>query len=106
MIFRPSWCLSICRWAAISSAACRRPENENPAAAKPGGVQIRLCEGRLLDLAFFEFHMLAQHGIVFLDRELLGHGAGVLLGDIEESGVARAVEPDFRGGGLRHSRVS
>src|SRR5258706_527321 len=57
----------------------------------------------LLDLAFLEFDMLAQHRIVFLDCELLGHGAGVLLGDIEEA--ARAVEADLCGGRLRHGTL-
>src|SRR5258707_15625011 len=59
--------------------------------------------GCLLDLAFLELDMLAQHRIVFLDRELLGHGAGVLLGDIEEA--AFAVEADLRGGRLRHGAL-
>src|SRR5258708_28973822 len=59
--------------------------------------------GCLLDLAFLELDMLAQHRIVLLDREFLGHGAGVLLGDIEEA--ACAVEADLRGGRLRHGTL-
>src|SRR5258706_1072754 len=59
----------------------------------------------LLDLAFLEFDMLAQHRIVFLDREFLGHGAGVLLGDIEKAAATFAVEADFRGGRLRHGML-
>src|SRR3984957_19690222 len=46
--------------------------------------------------------MLAQHGIVFLHRELLRHRAGVLLGHVEEPRIAGAVQADFRGGRLRH----
>src|SRR5712671_6924995 len=61
--------------------------------------------GCLLDLAFLEGDMLAQHRIVLLDREFLGHGAGVLLGDIEEAAAALAVEADLRGGGLRHGML-
>src|SRR6202000_2306015 len=49
-------------------------KNKTPPRQNRAGFQIRVCEGRLFDLAFFEFHMLAQHGIVLLDRELLGHG--------------------------------
>src|SRR5882757_5623343 len=49
--------------------------------------------------------MLAQHRVVLLDRELLGHGAGVLAGDIEKAGAAFAVEADLRGGRLRHGTL-
>src|SRR5262249_43132906 len=59
----------------------------------------------LLDLAFLELDMLAQHRIVLLDREFLGHGAGVLLGDIEKARAALAIEADLRGGGLRHDKL-
>ena len=59
----------------------------------------------LLELAFLEFDMLAQQRIVLFDLELLGHGAGVLLGDIEKATVAFAVEADLRGGGLRHDKL-
>jgi hypothetical protein len=41
----------------------------------------------LLDLGFLEFHVLARHGIVFLEGELLGLGARILLGHIEVTGV-------------------
>src|SRR6185312_14444433 len=46
--------------------------------------------------------VLAQDGIIFLDREFFRHGAGVLLGDIEEAGIAFAVEANFGSGGLGH----
>src|SRR5580700_9986721 len=49
--------------------------------------------------------MLAQHRIVFLDRKLFRHGAGVLLGDIEEAGFAFAVEANFGGGRFGHGRL-
>ena len=46
--------------------------------------------------------MLAQHRIIFLDREFLGHGAGVLLGDIEKAASAFAVEANFGCGRFGH----
>src|SRR5687767_13808594 len=49
--------------------------------------------------------MLAQHRVVLLDREFLGHGAGVLLGDIEKAGTTLAVEADLGSGGLRHGNL-
>src|SRR5258708_39845427 len=49
--------------------------------------------------------MLARHGIVFLDRLLLGHGARVLLRPIEKAGSGLAVQPDLDGGWLGHGRT-
>src|SRR4051794_41922181 len=57
---------------------------------------------RLLDLAFAEFHVLAHDGVVLLHDQLVGLGAGVLLGDVEEAGVRRRIQADLDGGGVRH----
>src|SRR4051812_7011111 len=56
----------------------------------------------LLDLAFFEVDVLAHDGVVLLQRQLFGHGAGVLLGHVEEAGIRRGVEADLDGGWLGH----
>src|ERR1700730_9757252 len=56
----------------------------------------------LFNLAFLELDMLADLGVVFLDRHLLGHGPRVLLRDVEKAGIGRAVQPDFDGGWLCH----
>src|SRR5580765_4841103 len=61
--------------------------------------------GLLLDLAFLEQDMLAQHGVVLLHGELLRHRARVLLGDVIEAGAAFAVETDFGRGRLRHEKL-
>jgi hypothetical protein len=45
------------------------------------------CWNQLLDLGFFEFHMLAHNWIILLHGELFRLGAGVLFGHIEETGV-------------------
>src|SRR5579863_7009708 len=49
----------------------------------------------LLDLGFLEFDMLAHDRIVFLEAQLLGLGARVLLGDVVEPGVSAGHELDF-----------
>jgi hypothetical protein len=56
----------------------------------------------LLNLSFYEFHMLAHDGIVFLHFQLFRFRARVLLGHIEETGAGGAVEADFDGGWLSH----
>src|SRR5215471_13907527 len=56
----------------------------------------------LLDLGFLELDMLARHGVVFLDRHLLGHGARVLLRHVEIAGVGRRDELDLGRDGLSH----
>jgi two-component system cell cycle response regulator len=64
-------------------------------------VGVSCTEGRLdspetlLNLAFTELNVLAHHRIVLLHDELVGLGAGVLLGDIEEAGVGRRVKADL-----------
>src|SRR5690349_11815779 len=57
---------------------------------------------KLLDLRFLELDVLARHRVVLLQRQLLGHGPGVLLGDVEVAGVRRRVQADLDGGGLGH----
>src|SRR6187455_2726077 len=81
----------------------RWTDGKGRAACAPEATSQRA--GCLLDLAFLELDMLAQHRIVFLDREFLGHGAGVLLGDIEKAAATFAVEADLRGGRLRHGML-
>src|ERR1700748_2529525 len=80
----------------------KKAGEDRAACARKATFQTAEC---LLDLAFLELDMLAQHRVVLLDRELLGHGAGVLLGDIEKARAAFAVEADLRGGGLRHDSL-
>src|SRR3546814_12779819 len=46
--------------------------------------------------------MLAHDRVIFAERQLLGLGARVLLGHIEEAGVSRADELDLDGGRLGH----
>src|ERR1700734_3233010 len=48
--------------------------------------------------------MLARDRIVFLERQLLGLGAGVLAGDIEIAGVGGREQLDLERGGLSHGR--
>jgi hypothetical protein len=69
----------------------------------PGPVQIsQQSAGRLLDLGFFEFDVLARDRIVFLLDQLVGHGARILLGDIIEAGIRRGNELDLDGDRLGH----
>src|SRR3546814_12523902 len=46
--------------------------------------------------------MLAHDRVLFAERQLLGLGARVLLGHIEEAGVSRADELDLDAGRLAH----
>jgi hypothetical protein len=63
-----------------------------------GPVQIRQrSAGRLLDLGFFEFDVLARDRVVLLLDQLVGHGARILLGDIVEAGIRRGNELDLDG---------
>src|SRR5690606_19552730 len=57
----------------------------------------------LLDLGFLEFDMLARDRIVLLQRQLLGLGARVLLGDVVVAGVGSAHQLDLQGGRLGHN---
>ena len=56
----------------------------------------------LLDLGFLELDMPAHNRIVFGERELLRLGAGILLGDIEETGIGCGEQLDLDIGGLGH----
>lgn len=60
----------------------------------------------LFDFGFFELDVLAHNGIIFTERQLFGLGPGVLLRDIEETGIRRAGELDFHGGWLGHDRCA
>ena len=64
-----------------------------------GGREI---QNALLNLGFFEFHMLAHNRIIFAEAELLGRCARVLLGYIEKAGVSAAHKPDLHCGWLSH----
>src|SRR5580698_10546609 len=100
-----TWCIAlfICR------RCCHRRMKRWPMRRKRYATLLRWRNARsgetLLDLAFFEFDMLAQDGIIFLDREFFRHGARVLLGDIKEAGLAFAVEANLGGGGLGHGET-
>jgi len=81
------------------------PEAIPPAArAGPGlGLERRSSDKpRLLDLGFLENHVLARNRIVFAEADLVGRGAGVLLGDVEEPGASRAEQLDLLNGWFRH----
>jgi hypothetical protein len=60
---------------------------ENEKAPLFSSASTPATAAKLLDLGFLEFHVLAHDRIIFLENELVGLGAGILLGDIEESGV-------------------
>src|SRR5258708_23889582 len=61
---------------------------------------------RLLDLGFLELDVLARDRIVFLEGQLVGLGAGVLLGDVEIAGVGGREQLDLERGGLGHGETS
>ena len=69
--------------------------NKTPRLIWRAGFFDRQVRQRLFDLAFLELHMLAQHGVIFLDREFFRHRAGILLGNIEEAGVAWCCSAGF-----------
>ena len=56
----------------------------------------------LLDLRFLEFDMLLGDRIVLGLGHLVGHGAAVLRGDVEEAGVSRRQQLDLDGRSFRH----
>ena len=58
----------------------------------------RFCRGKILfDLAFLEFNMLADDGVVFLDHHFFRLGARIFLGHIVVTSVSAAHQPDFNG---------
>ncbi len=59
----------------------------------------------LLDLGFLERNVLASDRVVLLQLKLAGRRAGVLLGDVEVSGVRGGDQPDLDGVVLSHDRV-
>src|SRR5579885_667288 len=59
-----------------------------------------------LDLGFLELDMLARDRVVFLERELLRLGAGVLLGHVIKAGVGARQQLDLDRGGLGHGASS
>src|SRR5215213_2751544 len=59
--------------------------------ARPVGLRAAI----LLDLAFLVFDMGPLDGVVFVDRHLFSHGAGVLLGHVEMPGASRRVQTDL-----------
>ena len=46
--------------------------------------------------------MLAGNGVVFPDRHLVGHVAGILPGNVEMPGSSGGIEPDLDGCRLGH----
>src|SRR5579884_2076925 len=60
----------------------------------------------LLDLRFAEDDVLPRDGVVLLQLQLPGLGAGVLLGHIEVAGVRGGHELDLNGVGLGHACLS
>jgi hypothetical protein len=53
-----------------------------------GAFCVLLENPNLLDLGFLEFNMLANHRIIFGERELFRLGARIFLCDIEEASVS------------------
>lgn len=49
----------------------------------------------LLDLAFLELDVLANHRIIFTEHELFRLGSRILLCDVEEAGIGRGIEADL-----------
>jgi hypothetical protein len=66
---------------------------------RPAG---HLPAGHLLDLGFAKFDVLLRHRVVFLFHELLGLGAGILLGDVEIAGVGARHQLDLDHGRFGH----
>jgi hypothetical protein len=65
-------------------------------------VATGLAASGLLDLGFLELDMLAHDRVILREAQLLGLGARVLLGGVEEAGVRRADELDLDRGRLCH----
>src|SRR5690606_27423916 len=61
---------------------------KSPASMMRGFVLFDHAEARLLDLGFLELDMLARHRVVLVVRELLGLGAGILLGDVVVASIS------------------
>src|SRR5690606_22613100 len=78
---------------------------ENARPLLTGRLENRQAIKRLLDLAFLEFDVLLHDRVVLTNDHLLGHGAGVLLGDVEEAGVRRGVEADLDGSRFGHREL-
>jgi hypothetical protein len=56
----------------------------------------------LFDFGFLEFDMLLRDRVVFGLDHFLGHGAAVLLRNIEVAGICRRLQLDLDGGGFGH----
>src|SRR5438876_8964500 len=69
-----------------------------------GPVQINsvASEERLLDLGLLELDVLARDRVVLLLDQLVGHGTGILLGDVIEAGIRRGNELDLDGDRFGH----
>ena len=82
--------------------------NKKPRPGCPGAAFLHCpCEVEgLLDLAFFVLDVLARDGVVLPHAHLLGHGARVLLGHIEEARARSRVQADLNRGRLGHFPVS
>src|SRR5947209_6381578 len=68
------------------------PGSVNPAARKS---EPRFGGRSLFDLGFLELDVLAHFRVVFLEAQLLGLSARVLLGHIEEARIGAADELDL-----------
>jgi hypothetical protein len=64
-----------------------------------------LLANQLLDLGFLEFHVLARHGIIFHERELLGLGARILLRHIEKTSISRRCQLDLDNVAFGHNNL-
>lgn len=58
--------------------------------------------GRLLDLAFLVFDMLARDGVVLSNHHLFRHRSGILLGHVEMPRVSGRIQTDLDRRRLRH----
>src|SRR5262249_25682235 len=76
-------------------------------AAPQGRFAVRArAQSALFDLRFLEDHVLARDRVVLLEFELLGLGARVLLGHVEEAGVGAGHHLDQYRGRLGHGLSS
>src|SRR5262249_7761468 len=76
-------------------------------AARKGGFAVQArAQSALFDLRFFEDHVRRRDAVVLLEFEVLGLGARVLLGHVEEAGVGAGHHLDQYRGRLGHGQSS
>jgi hypothetical protein len=66
--------------------------------------RAKFKRAQLLNLGFFEFHMLACDWIILVEDNLLGRSARIFLCDVKKSGSRRREQLDFLGDGFGHEK--